>query len=263
MTTGPVQRARMTGGSVMQGALLSYRALFTWLNPLGYISSRLIRPIGIAVVFTSLSSYYGAGIGRVLVGASLLAGAGAVIYGMALSVGNERAFGTLRIWLASPQNKLAAVCQRALPHMADGFVGGLCTYLVCCLLFGALPLPLPMFCGLLAISLVSAFGFSLALSAVALVVEDLFIGPNMAELILMMASGTLVPAKNLPGFLQPVSDILPLTHIMNVVARHLSGQRWNPSMLIGELIVAAGWFIVSASLVYGSVRRAMIRVSLD
>jgi ABC-2 type transport system permease protein len=263
MTTGPVQRARMTGGSVVQGALLSYRALFTWLNPLGYISSRLIRPIGIAVVFTSLYSYNGAGIGRVLVGASLLAGAGAVIYGMALSVGNERAFGTLRIWLASPQNKLAAVCQRALPHMADGFVGGLCTYLACCLLFGALPLPLPMFCGLLAISLVSAFGFSLALSAVALVVEDLFIGPNMAELILMVASGTLVPPKNLPGFLQPVSDILPLTHVMNVVARHLSGQRWNPSMLIGELIVAAGWFIVSSSLFYGSVRRAMFGVSLD
>ena len=32
--------------TVGQGALLSYRALFTWLNPLGYISSRIVRPVG-------------------------------------------------------------------------------------------------------------------------------------------------------------------------------------------------------------------------
>jgi ABC-2 type transport system permease protein len=263
MTTGPAEQARLKVTSVLQGAILSYRALFTWLNPLGYISSRLIRPIGIAVVFTSLSSYYGTGIGRMLVGASLLAGAGAVIYGAALSVGNERSFGTLGLWLASPQNKLAAACQRALPHVADGFIGGLFTYLGCCLLFGKLPLPLLMFCGLLAICLVSAFGFALALSALALVIEDLFLGPNAAELILMVASGTLVAVSNLPGFLRPVSYILPLSHVMNVVDNYLHGQHWDPSMLMGELLVAAGWFIASSALVYAAVRRTRFRVSLD
>src|SRR5450830_1565129 len=169
--------------TTLHGSVLSYKALFNWLNPLGYISSRLVRPVGMAIAFTSLSSYYGAAIGRTLVGASLLAGVGAVLYGMALSTGNERSFGTLGIWLASPQNKWGAACQRAMPHLLDGFFGGMCTYLVCSLLYGSIPIPLPAFAGLLAVSVTTTFGLGLSLSALALLIEDVFIGPNTAELV--------------------------------------------------------------------------------
>jgi ABC-2 type transport system permease protein len=248
--------------TVLRGALLSYKALFTWLNPLGYLSSRLARPVGMAIAFISLSSYYGASIGRMLVGSSLLAGAGAVVYGMALSIGNERSYGTLGIWLAAPQNKLAAACERALPHIADGVFGGLWTYLVCGLLYGELPIGVLPFTGLLALAVVTTAGFGVALSALALVVEDLFIGPNSAELVLMMLTGTLVPYDRIPGFLQPVSDVLPLTHIMAAVTGRLAGDPWDGGQLLVEVAVGAGWFAVSSCFMVCAVKRAAHRTEL-
>ncbi|MDX3075935.1 ABC transporter permease [Streptomyces sp. MI02-7b] len=246
----------------MRGAALSYRALFTWLNPLGYLSSRVIRPVGMAIAFTSLSSYYGASVGRMLVGASLLAGAGAVLYGMALAVGNERSFGTLGGWLASPQNKLATACQRALPHIADGFVGGLCTYVVCCLLYGNFPLGVVAFCGLLAVGVVTTSGLGLALSALALLIEDLFVGPNAAELVLMVLSGTLVPQEHLPAFLHPLSDVLPLTHLMKLVEPGTGVGSWEPMQLWAELGIGALWFVLSSGFMLFAARRAARNTSL-
>ncbi|NEB74306.1 ABC transporter permease [Streptomyces sp. SID14478] len=247
----------------MRGALLSYRALFTWLNPLGYVSSRIVRPIGMAIAFTSLSSYYGEGGGRMLVGASLLAGAGAVLYGMALSVGNERLFGTLDTWLASPQHKLGAIVQRAVPHVADGFIGGLCTYLICCLLYGTMPIPLLLFSVLLVVAVVSSVGFSLSLAAVALIIEDVFVGPNAAELALMIFSGTLVPQGRLPAGLREVSEIFPLTRVMSIVDDQLARRAWSSGTMLAEIGVAAVWFAVSSALVSLAVRRASARTQVD
>lgn len=255
-------RFRDSSYDVVRGALLSYRALFTWLNPLGYISSRIVRPIGMAISFTALSSYYGAGIGRMLVGSSLLAGAGAVLYGMALSIGNERSFGTLGSWLASPQNKFGTACQRALPHLADGFVGGLCTYVICCLLYGVFPLDVVTFAAILAVGVCSAAGLGMALAALALVVEDLFIGPNAAELVLMMLTGALVPVHDLPAFLQPLSEAIPLTHAMRLVDAAIADTSWDAALLWTELTVGGAWFVVGAAMLLLAVRRAAARTSL-
>ncbi|MFD8009187.1 ABC transporter permease [Streptomyces sp. NPDC058955] len=264
MATRPTTPHRFREGSydVVRGALLSYRALFTWLNPLGYISSRIVRPIGMAIAFTSLSSHYGAGIGRMLAGSSLLAGAGAVLYGMALSVGNERSFGTLGSWLASPQNKLGTACQRALPHLADGFVGGMCTYVICCLLYGVFPLDVPTFAAILAVGVCAAAGLGMALAALALVVEDLFIGPNAAELVLMMLTGTLVPVHDLPALLRPLSEAVPLTNAMRLVDADLANAPWDAGALWTELAVGGAWFAAGSGMLLLAARRAAARTSL-
>jgi ABC-2 type transport system permease protein len=240
---------------MLRGALLSYKALFSWLNPLGYISSRIVRPIGTAIVFTSLSAYYGANIGRMLVGASLLAGSIAVIFGMTLAVGNERSYGTLDIWLASPQGKLGATCERALPHLADGLIGGLCTYLVCCMFYGTMPIGVLPFLGLLVLGLVTTAGFSLGLSALALVTEDILVGPNAAEIMLMVLSGTLIPYDRLPGFLRPLSEIVPLALIMKAVVKRLSGRGWDGRELLVEIAVGISWFALSSICMHWVVRR--------
>ncbi|MEU3608354.1 ABC transporter permease [Streptomyces sp. NPDC035033] len=244
----------------IKGALLSYKALFTWLNPLGYLSSRIVGPIGMSIAFVSLANHYGAAIGRMLVGASLLAGSSAVLYGMALAVGNERSYGTLGIWLTSPQNKLGAACQRAVPHVVDGVLGGLCTYLVCCGLYGSMPVGMVPYTGLLALAVVTTACLGLALSALALLVEDLFIGPNMADLVLMTLTGTLIPYDRLPAFLQPVADLLPLTHIMACVTGRLAGGDWDGGELLKAVGAGAGWFVASSLFMAWAVRQAARRL---
>lgn len=240
----------------LRGAALSYKALFTWLNPAGYLSSRIVRPIGLAIVCVSLASHYGAAVDRMLVGASLLAGATAVVYGMALAVGNERSYGTLGIWLASPQNKLGAVVQRALPHVVDGVVGGLCTYLVCCALYGSLPIDVASYTGVLSLTVVTTACLGLTLSALAMLVEDLFIGPNVADLGLMLLTGTLIPYQQLPGVMQRLADLLPLTHAMAAVTGRLAGRGWDGGLLLAEVGVGAVWFGLGSVLVLVAVRRA-------
>jgi ABC-2 type transport system permease protein len=248
--------------TVLKGALLSYKALFTWLNPLGYLSSRVIRPVGMAIAFISVSSYYGAATSRMLIGSSLLAGAGAVIYGMALSVGNERSYGTLGTWLATPQSKLGAACQRGLPHAADGIIGGMWTYLACGLLYGQMPLGILPFTGTLILAVITTTGFGLSLSALALVVEDLFIGPNFAELLLMLLTGMLVPFSRLPPFLQALGNLLPITHIMTAVTERLANGGWDWHQLLMEAATGVGWFIVSSCFMLFMARMATRRTEL-
>ncbi|QKW29898.1 ABC transporter permease [Streptomyces seoulensis] len=252
------------GGAVraaLRGAALSYRALFTWFNPLGYLSSRIVRPIGMAIAFTSLATHYGAGAGRMLIASSLLAGAGAVVYGMALAVGNERSFDTLGVWLASPQNKIAATCQRALPHVVDGFVGGLCTYLVCSLLYTTLPISIPAYAALLAVGVLTTAGFGLSIAALALLLKDLFVGPNTAELVLMVLSGTLVPQDRLPGFLVPLSTAMPLSHVMDAVD-NLLAERAYGAPLVTELVIGTAWALAGVVFVHLAARRATARLAL-
>ncbi|TDD07743.1 ABC transporter permease [Nonomuraea deserti] len=236
---------------VVRGALLSYRALFTWSNPLGYLSSRIVRPIGLTVTFGALSSHYGAVVGPTLIGASLLAGAHAVIYGMALSVGNERSYGTLDIWLASPQNKLGAVCQRALPHLVDAFISGMITYLACCALFGVLPLPAQTFAWLLVLSLISSFGYGTMVSGLSMTIKDVFVPPNLTYLTLMVLSGALVQADMLPGPVRSVSAVFPLSHVMQGIE--------EPDVLGavgGEAAVGLLWFTVGALVIHRAVLHA-------
>jgi ABC-2 type transport system permease protein len=249
--------------TVGNGALLSYRALFTWLNPLGYLSSRVVRPVGMAVAFTALSAYYGSGAGRMIVGASMLAGTGSVVYGMALAVGNERSFGTLAMWLASPQNKVAAACQRALPHLADGFVGGVFTYLVCCLLYWSTPMPVPSFVLLLALGVLATFGLGMVLSGLALIVKDLFVGPNVAELVLMVLSGTLIARDRLPGALRPLTEVVPLSHLMGMVGAPVPTVRWSVPAIATEGAVTLAWFLIGVLLVSGVTRRAVRSAQLS
>jgi GntR family transcriptional regulator len=40
--------------NLWRSAILSYRAMFLWLNPVGYLSSRLIYPVSLAILFASL-----------------------------------------------------------------------------------------------------------------------------------------------------------------------------------------------------------------
>jgi len=226
--------------SFLQGAALSYRGLFTWLNPWGYLSSRIVRPIGVALTFTAASAHYGAAVGPTLVGAGLLAGAHAVIYGMALSVGNERNYGTMQSWLASPQNILGAMCQRALPHLLDGFISGALTFLVCGQLFHQWYLSIGMFAALLALTLLSSAGLGLVVGGLNLRVRDMFLWPNIVVLLLMLFSGVLMASERLPAVLRPVAAAFPLSHVMAAVRS--GAVRFGDAALAYEVGVGLCWF---------------------
>ena len=90
-------------------AWLSYRALFTWLNPYGFVSTMIVFPVVLTLLFGAMGRFAGTGAARPVVGGSLLAAATASLYGLTLAVSNERDFGTLEIRVATPEGLLSSL----------------------------------------------------------------------------------------------------------------------------------------------------------
>lgn len=69
-------------------------------------------------------------------------------------------------------------------------------------------------------------------------------------LVLMPLSGVFYPVEALPGILQPLSRVIPLTRVFDAARDGLSGQPVNPwDLIVGALgsVVAvglAGWFVM-------------------
>ena len=135
----------------------------------------------------------------------------------------------------------------------------MCTYLVCCLLYWSVPMPLLSFVPLLALGVLATVGLGMVLSGLALVVEDLFVGPNAAELSLMVLSGTLIATDRLPSFLRPLSHVVPLSHLMGMVGSPRPTVAWSLSAVAAEGAVTVAWFVIGALLLYGATRRATRR----
>ena len=74
-----------------------------------------------------------------IVGNSVQVAAMASIYGMAMSIANERSFGTLGPLLATPANRAAVFLGRGLPVLANGLFVSLFTFLAGAVFLGFRP----------------------------------------------------------------------------------------------------------------------------
>ena len=224
-------------------AWLSYRGLFTWLNPWGYISSRLVMPIMIALLFGSLGRYLGTGAIRPAVGAAMLAIGLAMLYGVNLAVANERTFGTLSGWLLAPQSLLGSLVGKAAIHLLDAMVGAVLTLATAALAF-SLKIPPHAVAPLLACgacATLSSGGLGLAVAAISVRFRDVFTAPNIADTLLLVGSGAVVAPSALPAHLGAVGAILPLTHAVQAAHAVLDGAPLPFSQLGLELLVGGLW----------------------
>jgi len=102
-----------------------YRAMFNWATPIGYLSYKFLQPIGQILFFTELG-IFATGRSNALyfaLGNALQLTAINGIFGVVMSVGNERQFGTLPILLGSPANRLVTFLGRQRTLQADREVG--------------------------------------------------------------------------------------------------------------------------------------------
>ena len=103
------------------GGLISYRALFNWIQPGMYVATMLGSPLFQILFFTYLGRYAGSQDDAFyIVGNAMQVAAMAGIYGMTMGIANERQYGTLQPLLATPANRLAIFSGRALPFIANG-----------------------------------------------------------------------------------------------------------------------------------------------
>ena len=95
-----------------------------------YIPTMLGSPLFQLIFFTKLGQFaHAESPDFYIVGNSVQVAAMASIYGMAMSIANERSYGTLGPLLATPANRAAVFLGRGLPVLANGLFVSLFTFL--------------------------------------------------------------------------------------------------------------------------------------
>jgi ABC-2 type transport system permease protein len=207
------------------GGLISYRALFNWARPAIYIPTMLGSPLFQILFFAYLGRYSGVrDDGWFVVGNALQACGMAGIYGMTLTIANERQYQTLSPLLATPANRLALFLGRAVPQIANGLLVSTFGFVVGLVFLRFSPaassLPALALCGLSAVLSCTAFG--MLLGSIGLRARDVFFISNIVYFLMLLLCGVNVPLSALPSWMRELSQALPLTHGIEA-ARAIAG----------------------------------------
>lgn len=249
-----IRSLRLNLSLFMQGALLSYVALFSWLRPVTYLASKVMMPLAQILFFAFLgmyatssrdASYY-------VIGNAVQLAAVSGIFGVTMSVGGERWSGTLIYIFGTPANRLSVFVGRAFFHVLDGIVGVFVGFAWGVLLLG-LDLSHADMPGLLLAILIAVFstsGLGLLLGCVSLVSVDTMFVNNTAYFLLLVFTGANVPIANLPAWMQAVAQGLPLTRGIAACRTLISGGTLAEVMplLAGEALLGVVYILIGYSL---------------
>ncbi len=223
-----------------QGTLLSYIALFHWLNPPTYVASKILMPLAQILFFTFLGVYATGqdNASFYVIGNAVQIAAVSGIYGVTMSIGGDRWNGTLPYLFGTPANRLVLFLGRSFMHIIDGMLG-----VVIGLLWGVLLLGVDLsqtdLAALALTILITTFstsGLGLLMGCLSLVTTNVMFINNSVYFLLLLFSGANIPISQLPPPLQVVSWALPLTRGIASARALIAGASLSEvaPLLIGE-----------------------------
>jgi ABC-2 type transport system permease protein len=197
------------------GGLMSYRALFYWLTPWVYVPSLLVAPIFQILLFVYIGRNAGLESDEFyVIGNALQYAAIPCVFAMGFAISGERYQQTLGPILVSPAPRLPLFLGRAVPVMLNGAFVAAFSLTVGGLLLG-IDVPASALGPLALVVLVSAVsctGLGLINGALGLRVREVAVLANIMFGLLLVFTGANVPVDELPGWMQAISELVPLTH---------------------------------------------------
>lgn len=230
---------------------MSYKALFSWLNPLAYAMIKVISPILQMLFFSILAQYVfkTEDITPWIIGNSILLCSKNAVYGVGSVLREERFMGTLRLIVASPANKFLVFVGRGLMHIFDALITvsvGLC---VGALVFGFhMPIDhLFLFVLALIVSLYSAMAIGQVISCAGLITRDVHLLLNVSEYALMILTGASFPLSRLPDVFLKISHYLPITRGIEAarLLAYSTDYRLFWHLMIWEFIVGSFYLVLA------------------
>jgi ABC-2 type transport system permease protein len=229
-----------------RGGVTSYRALFAWLTPWVMVPMMVITPLFQLLFFAYLGRTSGvASDTYFVVGNALLAAALPGLWGMSHSIDGERRAKTLGALLSSPGSRLALFLGRALPTIANGFAVSAFCFLAGALLLDFAP-PARGLPALVLTTFVCAFacaGTGLCIGAFGLRGRNVTVLSNLVLTALLLLSGANVPVDRLPGWLEALSPVLPLSHGIPAARHIVAGEPFAKAqnLLLAEAAIGAAY----------------------
>jgi ABC-2 type transport system permease protein len=197
--------------------------------------------LGIYATGRSNASFY-------IVGNAIQIAALSGIFGVTMSIGDDRSNGTLLYIFGTPTERLILFMGRATIHVLDGILGVMLS-LGC----GAVLLGLDLsHTNLLALGITiiittfSTAGLGLLLGCVSLMTRNVMFLSNTVYFLLLLFSGANVALTDLPSWMQVISWLLPITRGI-AAARALvdSGNFSQVAPLLGgELLIGLAYIVL-------------------
>ena len=197
------------------GGLTAYRGLINWLSPWIFIPTLLLAPIFQILLFVFIGRSAGVQsdefyvIGNAIQYASI-----PCLFAMTQAIAGERWQQTLGYVLVTPAGRLPLFLGRALPVIVNGMIVAAFSLLVSGLLLG-IDIPVSSWPAIAVVIFVSTFsctGLGLVCAAAGLRIREMAVTNNILFGLLLIFTGANVPIEQLPGWMQAISERVPLTH---------------------------------------------------
>ncbi len=231
-------------GRFIRQSIFSYKALFGWISPKAYITSKIVGPIFQLLFFCLLTRYsYGSeNIARWVVGNSLVFCYLNAFFGIGTIMTNERAAGTLKLVVAAPYSKFLTFLGRSLMHVLDGIFNVALSLFTGIILFriDLSGINMTLFAFNILAAVISASGLGLTIGSLGLVVKDTNLMLNTASTALLALTGANFPIEKLPLLLQKLAYCLPLTRSIQAAGLLLQGANASRALELMLLEIALG-----------------------
>ena len=208
------------------GGVISYRALFNWINPGTYVTTMLGSPLFQILFFTYLGRYAGSQDDSFfVVGNAIQVAAMSGIYGMTMGIANERQYGTLQPLLGTPANRLAIFSGRALPFVLNGLFVSAFGFAVAWLFldFRVADGSVPALSLAVLITTCSCVALGMLIGSIGLRARDVFFGANLVYFLMLLVCGVNIANEDLPDWLGAIGRCLPLTHGIEAAREIVAG----------------------------------------
>ncbi|MEK6274109.1 MAG: ABC transporter permease [Actinomycetota bacterium] len=236
------------------GGYLAYRALFNWIHWSIYVPTMLGGPMFQVLFFAYIGRYAKLRSDEFfVVGNAVAISAVGGIFGMAMTIGGERWTQTLSSILVTPANRLALFLGRALPNLVNGVIVSVFGFAAGWLLldFSLKPIEIPVIALIVIVTSFACTAFGTMIGAFGLRGRDVFFFANLVIFVFLLFCGVNVPLDALPGWMQAIGRVLPLTHGIEAARQiaegatlgDVSGLVWTEAGL-GACYAALGYALL-------------------
>jgi len=211
-------------------AVLAKRALFNWLNPGLWLMQLLTMSLFQIAFFVFVCKYAGndsdAQIAYVAIGNAISSVAYVAVFAVCNITGEEKQQGTLAPVLVTPANRFSVFVGRAMFQVFNGTLTVFISLFYAWAVFGV-DFSIVNWSALITVVIVTSLtmcGLGLLLSSVGLYLRTSMVIANIFLFIGLLFSGVNFAVSELPGPLQPVSYIFPLTYATDAARDAIQGS---------------------------------------
>ena len=237
------------------GGYLAYRALFNWIHWSIYIPTMLGGPMFQILFFAYIGRFAKLQSDEFFViGNAVAISSLGGIFGMAMTIGGEGWTQTLSSILVTPANRFALFLGRALPNIANGIFVSAVGFVVGWWLldFSLEPAEIPVIALIVVVTATSCTAFGTMIGAFGLRGRDVFFFANLMIFVFLLFCGVNVPFDSLPGWMQAIGRVLPLTHGIDAARQVAQGASLGD--VSGLVWTEAGIGVFYAMSAYGLLR---------